>query len=429
MISTTHLGVPRDHEAERATLGSMLIDPAVTDDVRVLVASPEDFMSVKHSTLYAEMLSLYDETHRIDPVALTGRLLDKGMMQQIGGDTAIYDLIDCVPHAASADYYAKRVAEKALLRRAIDEQESILKALYQGDTPIASIIDSAVSRMMELRPSDVKDEAHIAHWLDEAMQDDRPVIQTGLRAVDDIVEGLELGTTTIIGARPSVGKTAAMVSLALNMTQAGTPVGIVSAEMTARRVGRRLICADTGIGTKEFAREKHTPAVEESKARLAGLPLWVDQTPGIHVDRVCGRIRRWKRQHDIQVAFVDYLQLLGGDGDSDYERVTMACRKLQALGKELDIALVALAQVNRNAMSRAERKPTMSDLKGSGEIEQAADVILLLHRESYENDSLEGTFNGNEAQIIVAKNRDGATGTAHVGWLGRCGVFSSGIAK
>ena len=223
--------------------------------------------------------------------------------------------------------------------------------------------------------------------------------------------------------------TAFGISVALEMSNAGHRVGFVSAEMSGRRVARRFVCAEAGISTKEFTRDKHNPDVQGVVARQSGLSLWVDQTPGAHIDRVCSRIRRWKREHDIEIAFVDYLQLLRTDNDNEYEGVTDASRKLNALKGELDITIVALAQLNRGNTMRQDKRPAMSDLRGSGAVEQDADVILMLHRDAYYTDGqdiLDGKVKDDEAQILVEKNRDGRTGTANVGWIGKCGVFTSG---
>lgn len=423
--------MPRDVEAECATLGSILIDPTVIDEVRDALSSPEDFYGIANAAVYNAMITLHDDGTGIDIVKLTGRLSDQGMLGNVGGVEYLADvLLESTPSAVSAGHYAGRVAEKALRRKAIAEQEVSLSALYDESTPLTRTLDSAMNRLIEMKPDTGVDEAHIAHYLDEAMEDDRPVVHSGMKSLDNIIEGFEMGTLTIVGARPSVGKTAWGISAALNMTTSGTPLGFISAEMNGRRVGRRMVCADAQISTKEFDRDKHSEHVKAIIEQQKSLPMWVDQTPGIHIDKVCSRIRRWKREHGIQVAFADYIQLFSGDGDSEYERVTAAARKLQAVAKETDVALFVLAQVNRQSMGRQDKRPTMSDLKGSGEIEQAADVILLLHRDSYcasGADILDGKVNDHEAEIIVAKNRDGATDTAHVGWIGRCGVFSSGV--
>lgn len=402
------------------------------DDVRDALASAEDFHKPAHATIYQAINSLLDGGGSLDIITLTGKLNDMGVLKQVGGVEYLAYLFDSVPHAASAGVYARRVADLALRRRLIDQYAATTQSLYDTGSETLPLIDSTVSRLIEMRPDDAVSDAHLSHWLDEALEDDRPVIPTGLRSLDDIMGGLEASTFAVIAGRPSMGKTALGVSVALNMSVAGTRVGFSSAEMKGRRIGRRLVCADARISTDQFKRDKHTPAVIDVVNSLRQLPLWIDQTPGAHVDRVCSRARRWKREHGIQVLFVDYLQLLDGQGESQYEKVTYIAQKLQALANELDIAVVALAQVNRATTQKADKRPTMAELKGSGEIEQAADYIMLIHREAYytkgkpdPNNPLE-TVRDDEAEIIVEKNRDGETGTAHVGWIGHCGVFASG---
>jgi|11_taG_2_1085331.scaffolds.fasta_scaffold06879_6 replicative DNA helicase len=421
--------LPQDIEAEKSALGSILIDPSYMDDVRDAVSSAEDFYSTANATIYHAMNGLLEQNTDLDVVTLTGKLNDMGALAQVGGAGYLTELIQFVPGPSSAGVYASRVAEKALCRRLIEQQEIALESLYSGTTTASALIDSRVGQLIEMRPSDQKDAAKLDYWLKESMEDERPGINCGLHAVDDIIEGFEPGSYVVVGARPSMGKTAFGISVALEMSNAGHRVGFVSAEMSGKRVARRFVCAEAGISTKEFNRDKHNPDVQKVVARQGDLSLWVDQTPGAHIDRVCSRIRRWKREHDIEIAFVDYLQLLRTDNDNEYEGVTDASRKLNALKGELDITVVALAQLNRGNTMRQDKRPAMADLRGSGAVEQDADVILMLHRDAYYTDGqdiLDGKVKDDEAQILVEKNRDGRTGTAHVGWIGKCGVFSSG---
>ena len=421
--------LPKDIEAEKSALGSILIDPAYMDDVRDAVSSAEDFYSTANATIYQAMNSLLEHSTDLDVVTLTGKLNDMGALAQVGGVDYLSELIGFVPGPSSAGVYASRVAEKALCRRLIEQQEIALESLYSGSATASALIDSRVSQLIEMRPSDQKDAAKLDYWLQESLEDERPRIPSGLHALDDIVEGFESGAFIVVGARPGLGKTSFGISVALEMSNAAVRVGFVSAEMSGKRVARRFVCAESGISTTEFGRMKHDPGIRDVMERQGSLPLWVDQTPGAHIDRVCSRIRRWKREHDIQVAFVDYLQLIRTDKDNEYEGVTDASRKLNALKGELDITIVALAQLNRGNTMRQDKRPAMSDLRGSGAVEQDADIILMLHRDAYYTDGqdiLDGKVKDDEAQILVEKNRDGRTGTAHVGWIGKCGVFTSG---
>lgn len=416
---------PSDIEAEKSALGSILIAPECLDEVRDALDSTEDFYKPAHATIFQAMVSVVEMGKPLDPVTLTGKLADMGALNQIGGVDYITQLIEYVPHASSADHYAGRVAEKALARRVIEQQEVALKALYNG-TPPSKIIDSSINGMIEMRQSDQNHEAPVAEWLDEALEDDRPRIHSGMRSLDDIVGGFELGTMTIVGARPSMGKTAFGICLAVNMAGTGQPIGFVSAEMKGRRIARRLVCSHARVSTEEFEQDKHAGHVAESIGIIKDWPLWVDETSGMHVDKVCSRIRRWHREHGIQAAVIDYLQLLSHSKEDEYNGVTYISKRLKSLAQELDIALFVLAQLNRQNTQRQDKKPTMADLRGSGAVEQDADVILLLHREGY-YDPIEG--NQDEAQILVEKSRDGRTGTATTGWVGKCGVFTSGLPE
>jgi len=416
---------PSDIEAEKSVLGSILIEPECLDEVRDALNSAEDFHKPAHATIYQAMNGVVEGGSPLDPVTLTGKLMDMGVVDQVGGVDYITHLIEYVPSAISAGHYASRVAEKALARRLIEQQEVALKSLYSG-TPPSQIIDSSINGMIEMRQPDQSHEAAVDTWLDEALEDDRPRIHSGMRTLDDIVGGFELGTMTIVAARPSLGKTAFGVCLTTNLAGADTPVGFISAEMKGRRIARRLVCSHARVSTEDFESGKHFGHVAESVEAVRKWPLWVDETSGMNVDKVCSRLRRWVREHGIKAAVVDYLQLLSHKKESEYDGVTYISKRLKAVAQELDIALFVLAQVNRQNTMRTDKKPTMADLRGSGAIEQDADVILLLHRDSY-YDPIEG--NEDEAQIIVEKSRDGRTGTATVGWIGKCGVFTSGMPQ
>lgn len=416
--------LPRDIEAESAALGSIILDYRVLDEVKDNLASAEDFYTTRHATIYHAICEVVEANRSLDMVMLTGKLNDMGVLKQIGGVEYLIDLFESVPSAASAGHYAARVAEKALRRRLIDQQEAMLKSLYGGDTPATSLIDSSINSMIEMRVPEKSHEGAMDVWMDEAMEDDRPRVNSGMGSLDDLVGGFELGTMTIIAANPSVGKTALGVCMALNMASHGLRVGFASAEMKGRRIARRMVCAHARVDTEHFEQHKRRGSLDPDIAFVRGLPLWINETSGIHIDKLCSQIRRWHREHDIQVVFVDYLQLITHGKDSEYEGVTHSSNRLKAVAQDLDISMFALAQLNRQNTQRQDKRPTMADIRGSGAVEQDADVIIMPHREGY-HDPING--NQDEAELIVAKNRDGKTGTAHVGWIGKCGVFTSGI--
>jgi len=420
--------LPQDIGAERSTLGALLIKPESLDIVRDTLNSTEDFYDLKHAAIYQAILSLADSGISADVQKVASKLIDMGSLSDAGGSPYLIDLIESVPHAAGVEHYSASVAKKALARRLIDRQEAALASLYGGVEP-EQTIDSSISELIEMRPSGKNSAGPLDGFLDEALEDDKPRIFSGLHALDDIVSGFEAGAYIIVGARPSAGKTAWGISASLNMAESGTPVGFISAEMRGRKIARRLVCADMRISTIDFERQKGEAGVAKSVSRLKELPFYVDETAGASIDKVCSQVRMWHREHGIKAAFIDYLQLLTCDKDTEYDKVTQISRQLKYLANELDISLFVLAQLNRGNTQRQDKRPAMSDLRGSGAVEQDADVILMLHRDAYYTDGqdiLDGKVKDDEAQILVEKNRDGRTGTAHVGWIGKCGVFSSG---
>lgn len=422
---------PTAVEAECALLGSMILDDRTCDEIADILQSSEDFWRPGHAAIYDAIRHVRSAEPPVDMVKLTQHLSDGGMLQDVGGVDYLLMLAESVPSAASAGAYARMVREKADARRLIELHDTCARSLYSGSASPSQMIDSTVNRLIEMRRPEKSTEAHLSEYLKEALEDDRPRVATGLASLDSIVGGFEAGTFAVVGARPSMGKTAFAVSCCVNMVSSGMPVGFISAEMKGRRIGRRVVCAEARISTDQFEGEKHLPQMQELYRQISEWPLWIDETPGQHVDRACGRVRRWVREHGIKAVFIDYLQLLNADHETEYERCTYISKQLKSLSQELDIAVIVLAQLNRGNTQRTDKKPVMSDLRGSGTIEQDADYILLLHREGYyrkDEDALNPleSIRDDEAEIIVEKSRDGATGTAHTGWIGECGVFSSG---
>ena len=416
---------PSDIDAEKAVIGTLLANPELFDVATEYIDGPEDFYAPRHAEMYQGIVKAMRVEGTVDPVLLTGLLADSGAKDLVGKADYLIESVGGAHQPVALEVYAKRVGDKALARRVIEQQEAVIQSLYNGHDP-GKIIDSSINGMIGISKPEVKNDAPIADWIDEAMEKERPRVNSGLYTLDEIVGGFEMGTMTIVGARPSMGKTAFGVCLAHHLAATGVPTGFISAEMKGRRIGRRIVCTHSRLSTEEFEKDKFQGHVQDAVKEIKTWPLYVDQTSGMHVDKLCGRLRRWHREHGIKAVVVDYLQLLSHGKEDEYNGVTYASKMLKSVAQELDIALFVLAQLNRQNTQRTDKKPTMADLRGSGAVEQDADVILLLHRDSY-YDPIEG--NQDEAQIIVEKSRDGRTGTATTGWVGKCGVFTSGLPE
>ena len=405
--------LPNSHESESATLGSMLLDPrAVAAVARILTA--DDYYQPKHGTIHDAIVDLNARGDAVDMVKLVAYLEDKGRLKQVGGVEYLIELFESVPSSTSAAAYAQVVADRALRRRTIDVLHTAGEAAYMGSDGASEGLDSTIGSLMALRPSVTALSGPLSGFVEESTLPDPDSLGTGIRPLDAILGGWEPGSFNIVGARPSQGKTALSIAIASHYGREDIRCGFISAEMAGKKIGRRFVCQEAGLNMGRVRAGNISPAERESgmvaQRSVQSWPLWLDETPGITLAQLQAQARQWKIDHDIKVLFVDYLQLMSHKYESDFEGVTANTRGLKHLGRELGIVVVCLAQINREGAQGGP--PRTSQLKGSGEIEQSADSITMIHKTD------------RCTQLIVGKNRDGETGVAEVHFDGGTGRFT-----
>ena len=436
---------PSAPEAEMSLLGAMLVDPKVIPDVIGIVSDPDDFARAGHGTIFRHMVALYASTATLEIVSLVQRLKDHGVLEDVGGSDYLVDLAEGVASAANAAEYARLVREKATLRELIRAAGEILVDAHQSrQDPVLTLGEAearifAIAQRREARTvarlQDLLQEAVIA--LESNAGKHVTGVPTGFDELDEMLSGLQRGEMVILAARPSMGKTALALNIAEHMASSGGGtggVGFFSLEMGKQQLVQRILCAKGNVDGQKLrknmlSREEWQRIVAACDS-LASTPIYIDDTPGLTLLQMRSKARRMKEKFGIQAIVIDYLQLMssGTRVESRQVEVSEISRGVKAMARELDVPVVCLSQLNRQAEGREGHRPRMSDLRESGSIEQDADVVMMLHREAYyhRQDPAWEEANPNRAniaEVIVAKQRNGPTGTVELLWDSRATAF------
>jgi replicative DNA helicase len=424
--------LPHSAEAERAILGAIVLDNSFVNQAIELLR-PDDFYVRAHQFVFRAMTSLSERGSEINPILLGEELRREGVLEQTGGIAFISELTYGLPHFTNVVAYAKVVKGKSVLRQLVKVANKVTsEALEEEDEPEV-ILDHAEQMIFALADERTRQGfSHIkpvADHLLEKVQEmaGRPVMLTGLTSgfndLDQKTSGLQPSDLIIIAARPSMGKTAFCLNVAQNAAiKAGAVVGIFSLEMSKESLVMRMLSSEARVDAHRF---RTGYLSRDEWARLAGAlgtladaKIFVDDTPGISVLEMRAKARRLAaEQKRLDLIVVDYLQLMSGGArrtESRQQEVSQISRELKGLAKELNVPLIALSQLSRAAETRTDHRPQLSDLRESGAIEQDADVVGFIYREEYYNASDE---NANKAEIIIAKQRNGPTGTVELAFI------------
>lgn len=421
-------------DAERALLGALMQDWRMCGEVIQVLSGPGDFSHPGHAAIYETLMDAFNHKGATDLVSLKQALEDKKILEQVGGVDYLVELHETVPSAASAPHHAQIVREKATVRRLIESAGLTLDDCYNHQTlPAAELLDRASKRMFELqgnkgddRPSSITElmEAQMK-FISEREGNGLTGLATGFRDFDEMTNGLHKGELIVIGARPSMGKTAFLMGVAEHMAVVERiPVAIFSMEMGREQLAQRVLTSRSRVDShklrKNMLGREDFAALQQAVGELHDAPMYIDDTPGLSLMKMRARARRLVQEHGVQALFVDYLQLMSEPGfQARHEEVAFISRGLKALSRELKIPVVCLAQLNRNLEGRTGNRPRMSDLKESGGIEQDADVVALIHREEYYHKGDQEWIDAHQeekgkAELIVDKQRNGPTGMVHL---------------
>jgi replicative DNA helicase len=433
---------PQDIAAEQSVLGGMLLSKdAIADVVEVL--RPGDFYRPAHQLIYDAILDLYGRGEPADPVTVSAELTRIGQLARIGGATYIHTLISSVPTAANAGYYASIVAEQAILRRLVQAGTRIVQMGYgaAGQDSLGSvdeIVDRAQAEVYEVTERRTsEDYVRIEDLLQGTMDEIDRIssnggigtgIPTGFSELDAITNGLHPGQMITIAGRPGAGKSTLGMDIARSAAvKHGKPAVFFSLEMSKLEIMMRLFSAEARIPLRNMRSghmsDEDWTRMARRSGELAEAPLFIDDSPNLTMMEIRAKARRLKQRHDLQLVVIDYLQLMtsGKRVESRQQEVSEFSRAIKLLAKELEVPVIALSQLNRGPEQRTDKKPMLSDLRESGSIEQDSDLVLLVHREDmYERESPRA----GEADLIIAKHRNGQTGTVTVAFQGHYSRFT-----
>jgi replicative DNA helicase len=420
--------MPESLSAEAAVLGSMIIDPECIGDV-IETVKADAFYRIEHQYIYDAIVTLFEKnrSHGIDAVLLREELQRRGHLEEAGGFDYIGKLMDSVPSSANVSYYSGIVKDKALMRQIIAATTEILNDAYEESGDPDEKLDEAEQRIFQITDKKItgnavglKDLVTKAYELIEKREGSYITgLPSGYFELDDLTCGLQNGEMIVIAGRPSMGKT----SLALNIAEhiglkEKIPVAIFSLEMGKQQLAERFLCSvsqiDAQLVRKGMLSTEYYDKLVDACGQLSEALIYIDDTASITPLELRAKARRLKSRYNIRCMVVDYLQLmhLGAKGvESRQQEITTISRYIKALARELNIPIIILSQLNRSPEGREGHKPRMSDLRESGSIEQDADVIMLLHREDYYHRGEEEYQDDNTAELIIAKQRNGPTGS------------------
>ena len=428
---------PHDLLAEQSTLGGMMLSKDAVADV-IEVVRGADFYMPKHEVVFEALLTLYSHGEPTDVIAVTDELTKTGQLPRAGGAEYLHTLTGLVPTAANAGYYASIVAEKAVLRRLVEAGTRIVQMGYASEGEVTDLVNNAQAEIYGVTGGvEAEDYIPLVEAIDTAVEEIEVArgrdgqlagIPTGFSELDSLTNGLHGGQLIIVGARPAMGKS----TLALDFARTAAvkhhmPTIFFSLEMGRSEIATRLLSAESSIpmhvlrkGTMD---ERDWTRLASVRGDIGDAPLYIDDSPNMTLVEIRAKCRRLSQRVGLKMVVVDYLQLMtsGKKVESRQQEVSEFSRALKLLAKELQVPIVALAQLNRGPEQRADKKPALSDLRESGSLEQDADIVILLHREAaYERDHPRA----GEADLIVAKHRNGATDDISVAFQGMYSRFA-----
>ncbi|CCZ56366.1 replicative DNA helicase [Clostridium sp. CAG:1219] len=421
---------PNDILAEQAVLGAMLVDKdAVIASIEVLKS--EDFYREDNKEIYAAMLELYSIGKSIDMITLKDQLTLRGTLDKVGGISYIASLVDNVPAVSNVENYIKIVEEKSVIRNLIKTANEIIRNSYSGTEDVDALVEQAEKRIFDVvQERNSRGYASIREILINVFDEIEEIsksgqsisgLESGFIDLDAKTSGLNKSALLIVAARPAMGKSAFVLNIASYVARhQKTPVMIFNLEMSKEEVTKRILCAESEVDSTKVKNatleSEDWLKLGEASGRLSDMPIYIDDTPGLTSAELRAKCRKAKLEKNIGLVIIDYLQLMESKNKSSsrQQEVSEISRSLKILAKELNIPVIALSQLSRATESRTDHRPMLSDLRESGSIEQDADIVMFLHREDYYDANTEKK---NVAEVIIAKNRSGSTGTVELAWI------------
>src|SRR5688572_13435972 len=432
---------PQNLDAEESVLGAMMLSTgAIAAVSEVLSGDGREFYRESHAKVYRAALALYTKGEPVDAITLVDELDERGELEDAGGKVRVHELAALVPASANAGHYAQIVKESATLRGLIRAGGEIARLGWERPGETTELVDRAEQILFDLsQEKAISEFSHIEALLKESFERitqlyesgaDVTGVPSGFRDLDRVTSGFQEGNLIIMAARPSMGKSALGLGVALNLAvRRNVPVGLFTLEMSKSEVTQRLMCSEAKVESQRLRTGKLSaddwPRLTAACDKLAKAPIYVDDTGSITMMEIRSKARRLKQKHpDLGLIIVDYIQLMtsGTTAENRVQEVSQISRSLKVLARDLDVPILALSQLSRAVAQRHDKRPILSDLRESGSLEQDADIVMFIYRDEY--------YNGEEseeqglAEVIVAKHRNGPTDTVKLNFVKRYAKFS-----
>ena len=433
---------PHDDAAELAVLGAMFLDREAAS-LAVEMLTGEDFYRPDHRQVFEAAEELYHSGVPIDMITVKNKLEEKQVFEQIGGLPFLANISTSVGSSANMRHYAAIVEEKSVLRRLIRTANNISQMSYEGKTDVNAIMDTAEKGIFDIMQNRHSDQFH--HIRDIAVDSIEKIediyrskgkltgVPTGFVDFDQKTAGLQKSDLILLAARPSMGKTAFALNIIQNAAiRSNVPTAVFSLEMSREQLVNRMLCSEAMLDAQRLRTGELTDSdwadLIQAMGPLSQAPIYIDDTPGVTPMEVRSKCRRLKVEKGLGLIVIDYLQLMSGNSrnDSRQQEISEISRSLKAIAREMEAPVIALSQLSRACEQRADHRPMLSDLRESGAIEQDADVVAFLYRDEY---YFPDTEKKNQAELIIAKQRNGPTGTVDLTWMGQYTKFGNFLKK
>ena len=431
---------PHSVESEQSILGSILLDKDAIITVAETI-TPSDFYKDAHRVIYESMMALNNKNEPIDMVTLTDELRKRGYLDDIGGVTYLTSLSTIVPTTSNVKYYADIVKEKSVLRQLIKASNDIINLGYGSGESAEDVLDFAEKKIFDISQERTNDDFKP---INQVLMDTYDMIEsiysnksdvtgvtTGFKDLNKKINGLQRTDLILVAARPAMGKTAFALNLVQNAAINGNAsVAVFSLEMSKEQLAQRMIAAQSNVELKKMKtgtlNDADWPRIISAMAVMSDAKIFIDDTPGIKINELRSKCRKLKMEQGLDLVMIDYLQLMESDSknESRQQEISKISRSLKILAKELDCPVVALSQLSRAPEQRADHRPVLSDLRESGAIEQDADIVMFLYRDEYYHSDSEKK---DLAEVIIAKNRHGETGSVELVWMGSIQRFGDKV--
>ena len=436
---------PQAVDLEEAVLGALMLEKSPLNDVIDIIHRPEIFYKDAHKKIYEAIQELFSSSESIDILTVTQKLRANGDLEKVGGAFYISQLTNRVASAAHAEAHARILVQKFILREMIRISGKVIQNAYDETTDVFTLLDETESELFAVAEGNIrKDYESMASLLFKAQneienamlkEDGVNGVGTGFSELDKITSGWQRSDMVVVAARPGMGKTAFVLSMARNVAvDFQHPVAIFSLEMSSIQLVNRFISGEAEIPAEDirrgnFSKTEFEQFFERTKA-LSEAPIFIDDTPALSIFELRAKCRRLKQQHNVQLIIIDYLQLMssGGKGGNREQEISNISRSIKEIAKELDVPIIALSQLSRSVETRGgDKRPMLSDLRDSGAIEQDADIVCFIYRPEYYQltEWADGTPCNGQAEIIVAKHRNGSLKDVRLKFVGKYAKFSN----